>query len=120
MHELSIASAICATAERHAGGRRVTRVHVRVGRMRQVVPESLRFCFDMVARESLCEGAELELEIIPAVLSCKACSHEWEIESPPFWCPRCAGGDVAPVRGEELEVESIEIEEQEDACIAHT
>ena len=118
MHELSVASAIVATAERHANGNRVTAVHVRVGRLRQVVPDSLRFCFGMVARESVCEGAVLELEIIPAVLRCKACEHEWEIEEPPFWCPECAGGDVAPVRGEELEVESIEIEEKE--CIAHT
>jgi hydrogenase nickel incorporation protein HypA/HybF len=120
VHELSIASAIVATAARHAHGNRVTTVHVRVGRLRQVVPDSLQFCFGMVARESICEGARLELEIIPAVLRCRACSHEWEIEEPPFWCPGCAGGDVATVRGEELEVESIEIEEQEDACIAHT
>ena len=118
MHELSVASAIVATAERHANGNRVTAVHVRIGRLRQVVPDSLRFCFGMVARESVCEGAVLELEIIPAVLRCKACEHQWEIEEPPFWCPECAGGDVAPVRGEELEVESIEIEEKE--CIAHT
>jgi hydrogenase nickel incorporation protein HypA/HybF len=118
VHELSIASAIVATAERHANGNRVTAVHVRVGRLRQVVPDSLQFCFGMVARESVCEGARLELEVIPAVLRCRACAHEWTIEEPPFWCPGCAGGDVSPVRGEELEVESIEIEEA--ACIAHT
>jgi hydrogenase nickel incorporation protein HypA/HybF len=118
VHELSIASAIVATAERHAGGNRVTTVRVRVGRLRQVVPDSLQFCFGMVARESVCEGASLELEIVPAVLRCAACEHEWEIEEPPFWCPRCAGGGVAPVRGEELEVESIEIEEA--PCIART
>ena len=117
MHELSVASAIVATAERHANGNRVTTVHVRVGRLRQVVPDSLQFCFGMVARESVCEGARLELEVIPAVLRCAACAHEWEIEEPPFWCPQCAGGDVTPVRGEELEVESIEIEEKE--CIGH-
>jgi hydrogenase nickel incorporation protein HypA/HybF len=122
VHELSIASAIVATAERHADGKRVTTVHVRVGRLRQVVPDSLRFCFGMVARDSVCEGAVLELEIIPAVLRCAACGHEWEIEEPPFWCPGCAGGDVVPVRGEELEVESIEIEdnEKEPACTAPT
>ena len=118
MHELSLAGAVVDTAERHAGGRRVVHIQLRLGELRQVVPDSLQFCFGMVARESVCEGAVLELEIIPAVLRCKACEHEWEIEEPPFWCPRCAGGDVAPVRGEELEVESIEIEEKEEACIA--
>ena len=116
MHELSIASAIVATAARHASGNRVTVVRVRVGRLRQVVPDSLSFCFGMVARESLCEGARLELQVIPAVLRCNGCAHEWQIDEPPFWCPQCAGGDVTPVRGEELEVESIEIEEAE--CIA--
>jgi len=63
----------------------------------------------MVARDSVCEGARLELEVVPAVLRCAACTHEWELEEPPFWCPECAGGNVATVRGEELEVESIEL-----------
>ncbi len=120
MHELSIASAIVATAARHANGCRVTAVRVRVGRMRQVVPDSLQFCFEMVARESVCEGARLDLDVVPAVLRCAGCEHEWEIDSPPFWCPQCTGGEVVAVRGEELIVESIEIEQKEDACIAHT
>ncbi len=121
VHELSIASAIVATVEKHAGGRPVAVVHVRVGKLRQVVPDALEFCFGMVARESVCEGAWLELEVIPGVLRCAACAHEWVIEAPPFWCPECAAGDVAAVRGEELEVDSIEIVEQEEAaCIART
>lgn len=117
MHELSIASAIVATVERHAGGHPVTSVRVRVGRLRQVVPDSLEFCFGMVARESVCEGARLDLEVVPAVLRCAGCSHEWEIREPPFRCPQCACGEVVAVSGEELEVESIEIEE-EQTCTA--
>jgi len=125
MHELSIASAIVATAERHAGGSPVAVVRVRVGRLRQVVPDSLQFCFGMVARDSVCAGARLELEVVPAVLRCAACEHEWELEEPPFWCPECAGSEVAAVRGEELEVESIEIETvtstaEEGLCIGRT
>ena len=116
MHELSLASAIVATVERHAGGSAVVAIHIRVGRLRQVVPDSLEFCFGMVARDSVCEGARLELEIVPAVLRCRGCEHEWEIEAPPFRCPECAGGDVITVRGEEFEVESITVEEE--ACIA--
>ena len=123
MHELSIASAIVATAERHARARRVSVVRVRVGRLRQVVPGTLEFCFGLVARESVCEGARLELQVVPAVLRCAACEREWELAEPSFRCPECAGGDVAAVRGEELEVESIEIEgepREEAACIART
>ena len=50
MHELSIASAIVATAEKHAGGSAVSVVTVRAGRLRQVVPESLEFYWGFVTR----------------------------------------------------------------------
>lgn len=123
MHELSIASAIVATAARHAGGSPVAVVRVRVGRLRQVLPDTLEFCFGLVARESVCEGARLELEVVPAVLRCVACEHEWELAAPPFRCPECSGGDVAAVSGEELEVASIEVDEEpreETVCIART
>jgi hydrogenase nickel incorporation protein HypA/HybF len=115
MHELSISSAIVDTAVRHADGRRVTAVRVRLGHLRQVVPSSLAFYFDLVARETVCEGARLEQEVVPARLSCRGCGHGWAIELPHFRCPECGSGDVAVESGEELEVESIEVEEA-SAC----
>jgi hydrogenase nickel incorporation protein HypA/HybF len=116
MHELSVASAIIDTATRHAGGRRITVVSVRVGYLRQVVPESLAFYFEHVARDTACDGARLELEVVPAFLRCDACTHEWALDDAVFRCPACAATDVRVAGGDELEVESIEIEEE--ACIA--
>ena len=118
MHELSVSSAIVATAVRHAGGRRVLSVRVRLGELRQVVPDSLAFWFEFTARETLCEGARLEQEVVPARLSCAPCGLEWRMEQPSFRCPACDGADVAVIGGEELEVESIEVEEEDAACIA--
>ncbi|MDX6656733.1 MAG: hydrogenase nickel incorporation protein HypA/HybF [Solirubrobacteraceae bacterium] len=117
MHELSISSAVVATAVRHAKGRRVTAVQVRVGALRQVVPDSLSFYFGIVARETVCEGAALELELIAARLRCEDCETEWAAEAPAFRCPACAGAAVSVVCGDELEVESIEVD-TEAACIA--
>jgi hydrogenase nickel incorporation protein HypA/HybF len=94
----------------------VTVVSLRVGRLRQVVPDTLEFYFEFVARDSVCEGARLEQEVIPARLRCRGCGREWEIEIPAFRCPTCAGSDVEVASGDEFEVESIEIEEAE--CIA--
>lgn len=116
MHELSVASAIIDTATRHAGGQRVTVVQVRVGHLRQVVPDSLAFYFEHVAKDTVCEGARLELEAVPARLVCEACEHHWELDEAAFRCPACGGGGVRITSGDELEVESIEIEE--GACIA--
>jgi hydrogenase nickel incorporation protein HypA/HybF len=113
VHELSLASAVVDTVERHADGRPVSVVTLRVGAMRQVVPDSLEFYIELVGRGTVCEGARLEVELVPARLAC--CGEEW---SPPsFRCRHCGGGG-AVVSGDEFLVESIEIEEE--ACIAHT
>ena len=81
MLELSVARAGVDTATRHADGRRVTSVQLRVGHLRQVVPESLAFYFEHVARGTPCEGARLEQEVVPAVLACDDCRYEWELDA---------------------------------------
>jgi hydrogenase nickel incorporation protein HypA/HybF len=116
LHELSLSSAIVNTVVKHAAGRRVTLVSLRVGRLRQVVPDTLEFYFEFVARDTVCEGARLEQEIIEATLCCNPCGTRWAIEIPAFRCPTCGGSDVEVAAGNEFEVESIEVEEAE--CIA--
>jgi hydrogenase nickel incorporation protein HypA/HybF len=116
VHELSLSSAIVNTAVKHARGRRVTVVELRVGKLRQVIPDTLEFYFEFVARGTVCEGARLEQQVIDARLRCHSCGHEWEIEIPAFRCPECAGSDVGIASGDEFEVEAIEVEEVE--CIA--
>ncbi|HLH64834.1 MAG TPA: hydrogenase maturation nickel metallochaperone HypA [Solirubrobacteraceae bacterium] len=109
MHELSLSSAILDTATRHARGRRVTAVAVRIGALRQVVPRTLEFYFGFVTRGSVCEGAALELVVVPARLACDACALEWELAAPGFRCPRCQTAEVRICSGDELLVESIEV-----------
>lgn len=115
MHELSVSAAVVDTAARHATGRPVTVVRLRVGALRQVVPDSLHFYFGIVSRDTVCEGARLELELIGARLRCSGCETEWSVDVPAFRCPSCGGAAVDVLTGNELEVESIEVEEP---CIA--
>jgi hydrogenase nickel incorporation protein HypA/HybF len=118
VHELSVSSAVVDTVVRHAAGRRVMSVHLRLGRLRQVVPDSLEFFFELVSRDTVCEGATLTHEVVPARLRCVPCAREWEIDMPAFRCEECGGADVEVLSGEELEVESIEVEEEQTACTA--
>lgn len=131
MHELSISQAIVDTAIKHARGQHVTVVDVRLGKLRQVVPDSLSFYFDIVSRETLCEGADLRIEHVESSLRCPACWCEWDPAPPPlstheqaefdgppplpsFRCATCGEpGEV--LTGGELEVESIEISSKEAA-----
>jgi hydrogenase nickel incorporation protein HypA/HybF len=118
MHELSVATAIVNTACKHAGGRAVKLVHLRVGKLRQVVPDSLTFYWEIVARDTECDGARLQLEEIEARLHCASCGRSWEPLFPAFRCPECGSATVEVVAGDELAVEYIEVEDQEAACIA--
>jgi hydrogenase nickel incorporation protein HypA/HybF len=116
MHELSLSGAVLNTVVKHAGERRVSLVSLRVGRLRQVVPDTLEFYFGFVARGTVCEDARLEQQVVEARLRCERCEREWRIEIPAFRCPTCGGSQVAVASGNEFEVESIEVEEA--ACIA--
>jgi hydrogenase nickel incorporation protein HypA/HybF len=118
VHELSIAGAVLDTALRHGGGRPVTTVSVRTGAMRQVVPRSLEFYFTIVSRGTLCEDARLRLTEVGTELRCRACETRWSPEIPAFRCPACGGAEVEIIAGQELEVDYIEVEQEEAACIA--
>ncbi len=112
MHELSIAESVVRIASAHAAGRRVTRVDLRVGHLRQVVPASLEFSFELLADGTAVEGAELVIETVPAAGRCRTCGDESEQEGLPLRCARCGGLDVEVTGGEELLVDSLELEEE--------
>jgi hydrogenase nickel incorporation protein HypA/HybF len=111
VHELSIAEAVVDIASRHAGGRRVARVELLVGHLRQVVPDALTFAFALVAEGTPVQGAELVIEEVPVGGRCRACGEEGEQPGFPLRCPACGGLDVEVVRGEELLVDALELEE---------
>jgi hydrogenase nickel incorporation protein HypA/HybF len=100
----------------------VLRVRVKVGRLRQVVPDSLAFYFDLATElRPVCQGAELIWRAEDAVLKCNSCGSEWDPAPPPahenselvvrFSCPRCDSGDHSVISGDDVIVESIDVEE---------
>jgi hydrogenase nickel incorporation protein HypA/HybF len=113
MHELSVAEAIVDIAVRHAAGRPVSRVEVAVGHLRQVVPSALAFAFELVAQGTPAEGAELVMKQVPAGGCCRACGIESRLDGFPLVCPACGSADVEVIAGEELLVESLDVEEEE-------
>ena len=112
MHELAIAESVVRIAGHHADERQVTKVYLKVGHLRQVVPSALAFSFELVAQGTPVEGAEMEIEEIPATGKCRACGAESRLESFPLQCRECGGFDLELIAGEELYVESLEMEEQ--------
>ena len=111
MHELSIAESVVRIAEQHAAGRPVAVVELKVGHLRQVVPSALAFAFELVAQGTCVEGAELKMEEIPAAGRCRGCGTESELDGFPLLCPSCGSWDLELLRGEELLVDALELED---------
>jgi hydrogenase nickel incorporation protein HypA/HybF len=111
MHELSIAESIVTIADRHAAGRPVEAVQVRIGHLRQVVPSALEFAFTLVAQGTALDGARLDVEHVPASGVCRDCGAETTVTTFPLCCARCGGLDLEVLAGQELLVDSIELAE---------
>lgn len=118
MHEMGIAMQIIeiATASIPADmeGARVVRVNLKVGKLSAIVPDSLHFCFEVAAKDTLLEGATLAIEELPVVARCNDCHFEWTIDSPVFTCQKCRSGRIELLSGRELDIQSIEIAEGEE------
>ena len=111
MHELSIAESVIEITLRNADDRRVVRVDVRVGHLRQVVPSALEFAFELVSQGTAAEGAELVIHEVPAAGICRDCGARSVLPGFPLTCSACGGLEVEVVAGEELQVDSLELEE---------
>ena len=119
MHEMGIAMEIVeiAIASIPAGmqGQRVERVNLTIGKLSAVIPESLRFCFEIVAKDTPLCNAELNIEEGPVVVRCRDCNAQETINEPVFACRKCSSGSVEVISGRELDINSIEIADEDEA-----
>jgi hydrogenase nickel incorporation protein HypA/HybF len=115
MHEMGIALQIIdiasASIPQDVRSAKVERVNLKIGKLSAVVPESLRFCFEVVSKDTPLAGAELAIEETPVLARCKTCDERWTIEEPVFICRACGGGELEILSGRELDIVSIEIAE---------
>ncbi|MCZ7677640.1 MAG: hydrogenase maturation nickel metallochaperone HypA [Sandaracinaceae bacterium] len=108
MHELALMQSLVATVEEQVADR-VTRVRLEIGRLTAVVPDALRFCFDVCARGTRLEGAVLEIVDVAPRARCAACGREDEIESDLLLRCACGSADLSLLAGEELRIAEVEV-----------
>jgi hydrogenase nickel incorporation protein HypA/HybF len=107
MHEMSIAISVVEACAERAGGARVLRVRVEIGQLVAVLPDALRFSFDVCAQGTPVEGAELEILETPGRAICEDCKRSISLAAPFGRCT--CGGVLRIVAGEELRVKDMEI-----------
>jgi hydrogenase nickel incorporation protein HypA/HybF len=87
-------------------------VHLRLGLLSGVVKEALLSSYEMACAATPLEGSQLLIEEVPVVVFCPKCevprlvrSIQW------FCCPDCGTPTPTVLRGKELEVVALEINE---------
>lgn len=119
MHELSIAQQIVETVEdvlrKQNETARVSVVYVRVGALSGVIAEALEFAWDIACASTLLDGSRLSVEQVPITVRCDRCNAEHELPGlGPMRCPACDAPTPDVVRGRELDVVSVELDDEED------
>jgi hydrogenase nickel incorporation protein HypA/HybF len=113
MHELAITQSILDISLRHAQtveAKRIVAINLVVGKFSSIVDDSVQFYWDMIAEGTIAQGASLYFERVPAEMKCLDCGHTFEPDDKTFTCPECLSPRVRVTKGDELRVESIDVE----------
>ncbi len=77
MHELAITESLLDLALKHAkqaDATRVTDIYLVIGRLSSFVDDSVQFYWDILAENTICQGAELHFNRLPAKMVCLNCN----------------------------------------------
>ncbi|MBE3144561.1 MAG: hydrogenase maturation nickel metallochaperone HypA [Planctomycetes bacterium] len=112
MHELAVTESILDIAQKHAiqaQAARVTDIYIVMGELSSIVDDSIQFYWDMISQDTMCVGAKLHFNRIPAKLVCLTCGNTYNLDDGLTPCPQCSSTQVKVISGEEFWVDSIEI-----------
>lgn len=113
MHEMSIAEGLIQLLEEQAQSQqfsKVKRLWLEIGPLAAVEPQALQFCFEAVTRDSLAEGAVLEIIVLPGRAWCMGCNASVPIRQRYDSCPLCGSHHLQVTQGDELRVKELEVE----------
>ena len=113
MHEMSLAEGIVQLVEdaaRADGSTKVKAVWLEIGRLAAVEKEALRFCFDAVTRDTIAEGARLEIIEMPGRGWCMKCEGNVAVSALYEPCPVCGSYQIQVTGGTEMRVKEFEVE----------
>jgi hydrogenase nickel incorporation protein HypA/HybF len=113
MHEMSLAEGVLQLIEDAACQQafsRVKTVWLEIGQLSTVEPEAMAFCFDAVTRDSLADGARLEIVRVPGQAWCMQCSQSVAVVESYAACPQCGSYQLQVTGGNEMRVKELEVE----------
>ncbi|MBV8931267.1 MAG: hydrogenase maturation nickel metallochaperone HypA [Kutzneria sp.] len=108
MHELAITQSIVEAVVDRLGEARIASVRLEIGTLSGVVPDSVRFCFDLVTEGTTLAGARLEIDQPGGRARCRSCAEEFSSDYPIMLCA-CGSADLDVIAGQELTITAVEV-----------
>ena len=115
MHELSLAENIITIVREEMEKHHATALnilHLAVGKMSGVVPESLSFCLELITQGTDLQGVKVVIDVIPLCCECRGCGKEFEISQFTAACPLCGSRDIIMISGRELSIVELEVDDR--------
>ena len=109
MHELAVAEGLVDGVTERLPGQRIAAVRVEIGALSGVVPDALRFCFDLATEGTPLAGAELEISEPEARCDCRDCGRSFEPEDRRILLCPCGSANVAVTSGQQLLITSVKV-----------
>lgn len=108
MHELAITQSVVDAVVARMSDTRIASVQLEIGKLSGIVPDSVRFCFDLIAEGTTLQGARLDIIEPPGRAHCAQCGLRFDIDDPILLCP-CGSANVRVLAGQELRIRSVEV-----------
>jgi hydrogenase nickel incorporation protein HypA/HybF len=105
---MAITQEVVALVSDRVAEAQVRRVVLEIGRLSGVLPDAIRFCFDLCAEGTPLGGAELEIVEVPGLAECRVCAASVTLERP-FGTCACGSTDLEWKAGDELKIKRIEV-----------
>lgn len=113
MHELAITQSMLELVTEHAekaSATKVGKINLVIGELSGFVGECVQFYFDFLSKGTIAEGAQLCFRVVPTTARCRDCDKTFEVKESDWSCPHCQGDSLQLVGGNELLIESIEVD----------
>ena len=113
MHEYSIVQALINQVEDNVklnNGSIATKIVIKVGVMSGIEVDLLKRAFDTFKEKTLCEKAELIINIQKIKVKCLSCFEINELNKNQYICPNCESCELEILDGEDSYLMSIEME----------
>lgn len=113
MHELPVTESILEIALRYAkqaDARQITELNLVIGQLSSIIDDSIQFYWDIIAKDTIAEGARLNFQRIPTQMTCQDCHMAFSPQDDDFACPNCRSQQVRITAGDEFFLESIQVD----------